>query len=53
MIAENLNDPEGSAFNTLKAIVGHRSDKTAVKQTDASFLDGTSRHTAIKAVRSR
>ena len=48
MIAENLYsqvDPEGNAFNTLKAIVGHRSDETAVKRTDASFLDGTSHHT--------
>ena len=48
MIAENLYaqvDQEGNAFNTFKAIVGHRSDKTAVKRTDASFLDGTSRHT--------
>ena len=47
MIAENLYsqaDPEGNAFNTLKAIVGHRSDETAVKRTDASFLDGTSHH---------
>ena len=48
MIAENLYslvDPEGNAFNTLKAIVGHRSDETAVKRTDASFLDCTSHHT--------
>lgn len=48
MIAEHLYsqvDTEGNAFNIIKAIINHKSDKTAVKRPASGPLDKRARHT--------